>query len=114
MVGGSGPVQVKDSPLLLQQIDAMRLSIEHLKTENNRLKVRGPFSVGASLGVCTTQLSRSLSSQAWAAHAPIATGEWTIALQLVLPRGEAGEGQCTWLEEGDPDRSQPEMVSLER
>ncbi|XP_043368834.1 dynactin subunit 1 isoform X7 [Dermochelys coriacea] len=38
MVGGSGPVQVKDSPLLLQQIDAMRLVIEHLKTENNRLK----------------------------------------------------------------------------
>ncbi|XP_026518963.1 dynactin subunit 1-like isoform X1 [Terrapene carolina triunguis] len=38
MGGGSGPVQVKDSPLLLQQIDAMRLSIEHLKTENNRLK----------------------------------------------------------------------------
>ncbi|XP_048702447.2 dynactin subunit 1 isoform X7 [Caretta caretta] len=38
MVGGSGPVQVKDSPLLLQQIDAMRLAIEHLKTENNRLK----------------------------------------------------------------------------
>ncbi|XP_043400956.1 dynactin subunit 1 isoform X16 [Chelonia mydas] len=37
MVGGSGPVQVKDSPLLLQQIDAMRLAIEHLKTENNRL-----------------------------------------------------------------------------
>uniref|UniRef100_A0A8C8S830 Dynactin subunit 1 n=1 Tax=Pelusios castaneus TaxID=367368 RepID=A0A8C8S830_9SAUR len=38
MVGGSGPVQVKDSPLLLQQIDAMRLSIELLKAENNRLK----------------------------------------------------------------------------
>ncbi|XP_064367798.1 dynactin subunit 1 isoform X4 [Dromaius novaehollandiae] len=38
MGGGSGPVQVKDSPLLLQQIDAMRLSIKHLKNENNRLK----------------------------------------------------------------------------
>ncbi|XP_075004375.1 dynactin subunit 1 isoform X2 [Calonectris borealis] len=36
--GGSGPVQVKDSPLLLQQIDAMQLSIKHLKNENNRLK----------------------------------------------------------------------------
>uniref|UniRef100_A0A8C6YM21 Dynactin subunit 1 n=2 Tax=Nothoprocta TaxID=8806 RepID=A0A8C6YM21_NOTPE len=36
--GGAGPVQVKDSPLLLQQIDAMRLSIKHLKNENNRLK----------------------------------------------------------------------------
>ncbi|XP_042322853.1 dynactin subunit 1 isoform X8 [Sceloporus undulatus] len=38
MTGGSGPVQVKDSPLLLQQIDAMQLSIKHLKNENNRLK----------------------------------------------------------------------------
>ncbi|KAM3831493.1 dynactin subunit 1 isoform 2-T2 [Vipera latastei] len=38
MAGGSGPVQVKDSPLLLQQIEAMQLSIKHLKNENNRLK----------------------------------------------------------------------------
>ncbi|XP_063165754.1 dynactin subunit 1 isoform X2 [Candoia aspera] len=38
MVGGSGPVQVKDSPLLLRQIDALQLSIKHLKNENNRLK----------------------------------------------------------------------------
>ncbi|XP_054057758.1 dynactin subunit 1 isoform X6 [Rissa tridactyla] len=36
--GGSGPVQVKDSPLLLQQIDALQLSIKHLKNENNLLK----------------------------------------------------------------------------
>uniref|UniRef100_A0A8V5G952 Dynactin subunit 1 n=1 Tax=Melopsittacus undulatus TaxID=13146 RepID=A0A8V5G952_MELUD len=36
--GGSGPVQVKDSPLLLQQIDALQLSIKHLKNENNQLK----------------------------------------------------------------------------
>ncbi|KAF1419521.1 Dynactin subunit 1, partial [Spheniscus magellanicus] len=28
----------KDSPLLLQQIDALQLSIKHLKNENNRLK----------------------------------------------------------------------------
>ncbi|XP_048366149.1 dynactin subunit 1 isoform X8 [Sphaerodactylus townsendi] len=38
LLGGSGPVQVKDSPLLLQQIDAMQLSIKHLKKENNQLK----------------------------------------------------------------------------
>ncbi|XP_053110527.1 dynactin subunit 1 isoform X1 [Hemicordylus capensis] len=38
VMGGSGPVQVKDSPLLLQQIDAMQRSIKHLKNENNRLK----------------------------------------------------------------------------
>ncbi|XP_027564712.1 dynactin subunit 1-like, partial [Neopelma chrysocephalum] len=36
--GGSGPVQVKDSPLLLQQIDALQLSLKHLKNENNMLK----------------------------------------------------------------------------
>lgn len=40
-MGGAGPVQVKDSPLLLQQIDAMQLSIKHLKNENNQLKVKG-------------------------------------------------------------------------
>ncbi|XP_030046809.1 dynactin subunit 1 [Microcaecilia unicolor] len=34
----SGPMQVKDSPLLLQQIDALRLSVNYLKHENNRLK----------------------------------------------------------------------------
>uniref|UniRef100_A0A8C6Y226 Dynactin subunit 1 n=1 Tax=Naja naja TaxID=35670 RepID=A0A8C6Y226_NAJNA len=38
MAGGSGPIQVKDSPLLLQQIEAMQLSIKHLKNENNRMK----------------------------------------------------------------------------
>ncbi|XP_053314032.1 dynactin subunit 1 isoform X4 [Spea bombifrons] len=38
VLNGSGPVQVKDSPLLLQQIDALRLSMKHLKHENNRLK----------------------------------------------------------------------------
>lgn len=32
-------VQVMDSPLLTQQIEAQRLSIKHLKNENNRLKV---------------------------------------------------------------------------
>ncbi|XDV50134.1 hypothetical protein PO909_019240 [Leuciscus waleckii] len=31
-------VQVMDSPLLTQQIEAQRLSIKHLKNENNRLK----------------------------------------------------------------------------
>ena len=36
---GAG-LQVIDSPLLTQQIDAQRLSIKHLKNENNKLKVR--------------------------------------------------------------------------
>lgn len=40
MMNGSGPVQVKDSPLLLQQIDTLRLSMKHLKHENNRLKAK--------------------------------------------------------------------------
>ncbi|CAI9570716.1 unnamed protein product [Staurois parvus] len=40
LLNGSGPVQVKDSPLLLQQIDALRLSMKHLKQENNKLKAQ--------------------------------------------------------------------------
>lgn len=35
----AGPVQVVDSPLLRQQVQAQRLGIKHLKNENNRLKV---------------------------------------------------------------------------
>lgn len=40
MLNGSGPVQIRDSPLLLQQIDALRLSMKHLKQENNKLKAQ--------------------------------------------------------------------------
>lgn len=36
-----GPGLVKDSPLLLQQISAMRLHISQLQHENSVLKVRG-------------------------------------------------------------------------
>lgn len=36
-----GPGLVKDSPLLLQQISAMRLHISQLQHENSILKVRG-------------------------------------------------------------------------
>ena len=35
-----GPGLVKDSPLLLQQISAMRLHISQLQHENSTLKVR--------------------------------------------------------------------------
>ncbi|TKS92713.1 Dynactin subunit 1 [Collichthys lucidus] len=34
----AGPLQVVDSPLLRQQVEAQRLGIKHLKNENNRLK----------------------------------------------------------------------------
>ncbi|KAM8899116.1 dynactin subunit 1-like isoform 4-T4 [Spinachia spinachia] len=34
----TGPLQVVDSPLLRQQVEAQRLGIKHLKNENNRLK----------------------------------------------------------------------------
>ncbi|XP_069779442.1 dynactin subunit 1-like isoform X2 [Narcine bancroftii] len=37
-IAGLGPVQVKDSPLLLQHIEALRLSLRQLKNENNLLK----------------------------------------------------------------------------
>uniref|UniRef100_A0A671WMD3 Dynactin subunit 1 n=1 Tax=Sparus aurata TaxID=8175 RepID=A0A671WMD3_SPAAU len=39
-VGSGSGVQVIDSPLLTQQIEAQRLCIKHLKNENNRLKVQ--------------------------------------------------------------------------
>ncbi|XP_048827520.1 dynactin subunit 1-like isoform X2 [Brienomyrus brachyistius] len=47
--GGSGQLQVVDSPLLMQQIAAQRLSIKHLKNENNRLKAEKMSSQLASL-----------------------------------------------------------------
>ncbi|AWP00867.1 putative dynactin subunit 1-like [Scophthalmus maximus] len=34
----AGPLEVVDSPLLRQQVEAQRLGIKHLKNENNRLK----------------------------------------------------------------------------
>lgn len=43
-VGSGSGVQVIDSPLLTQQIEAQRLCIKHLKNENNRLKVKVPTS----------------------------------------------------------------------
>ncbi|XP_036372804.1 dynactin subunit 1 isoform X5 [Megalops cyprinoides] len=49
MGGGSGPLQVIDSPLLMQQIQAQRLSIKHLKNENNRLKAEKMDAQLASL-----------------------------------------------------------------
>uniref|UniRef100_A0A8C9TIF8 Dynactin subunit 1 n=2 Tax=Scleropages formosus TaxID=113540 RepID=A0A8C9TIF8_SCLFO len=44
-----GQVQVVDSPLLMQQIQAQRLSIKHLKNENNRLKAEKMNAQLASL-----------------------------------------------------------------
>ncbi|XP_066575763.1 dynactin subunit 1 isoform X2 [Amia ocellicauda] len=46
---GSGPLQVVDSPLLQQQIEAQRLGIKHLKNENNRLKAEKMNAQLASL-----------------------------------------------------------------
>ncbi|NWH59163.1 DCTN1 protein, partial [Geococcyx californianus] len=60
----------KDSPLLLQQIDALQLSIKHLKNENNRLK-----------GV---QLKMELASLA-PLHVP----------KLSLPKDGQGDGLAT-------------------
>lgn len=36
----SGAMQVVDSPLLRQQVEAQRMGIKFLKNENNRLKVQ--------------------------------------------------------------------------
>uniref|UniRef100_A0A665VFL9 Dynactin subunit 1 n=1 Tax=Echeneis naucrates TaxID=173247 RepID=A0A665VFL9_ECHNA len=40
----AGSVQVVDSPLLRQQVEAQRLGIKHLKNENNRLKMRAQLA----------------------------------------------------------------------
>lgn len=42
-----GPGPVKDSPLLLQQISAMRLHISQLQHENSILRVRHSWECGA-------------------------------------------------------------------
>ncbi|XP_063039650.1 dynactin subunit 1 [Engraulis encrasicolus] len=52
ITGGVCPgvgMQVMDSPLLMQQIDAQRLSIKHLKNDNNRLKAERMRAQLASL-----------------------------------------------------------------
>ncbi|KAG2466100.1 DCTN1 protein, partial [Polypterus senegalus] len=48
-LGGAGPLQVIDSPLLVQQIKVQRLCIKHLKDENNRLKAEKMNAQLASL-----------------------------------------------------------------
>ncbi|KAM7376328.1 hypothetical protein PAMP_006069 [Pampus punctatissimus] len=48
-VGSASGVQVIDSPLLTQQIEAQRLCIKHLKNDNNRLKAEKMRSQLASL-----------------------------------------------------------------
>ncbi|XP_047466501.1 dynactin subunit 1 isoform X5 [Mugil cephalus] len=48
-VGSASGVQVMDSPLLTQQIEAQRLCIKHLKNENNRLKAEKMRAQLASL-----------------------------------------------------------------
>ncbi|XP_034424532.1 dynactin subunit 1-like isoform X9 [Hippoglossus hippoglossus] len=45
----AGPVEVVDSPLLRQQVEAQRLGIKHLKNENNRLKAEKMRAQLASL-----------------------------------------------------------------
>lgn len=45
-----GPGLVKDSPLLLQQISAMRLHISQLQHENSILRVRRPWGCAGRMG----------------------------------------------------------------
>ena len=59
---GAG-LQVIDSPLLTQQIDAQRLSIKHLKNENNKLKVRHAGGGGCFSAVSITRLMDTI--QKW-------------------------------------------------
>lgn len=52
---------MKDSPLLLQQIEALQLSIRHLKNENNRLKV----SAGGGGGTWGWKGSGAAAPKVW-------------------------------------------------
>ncbi|XP_068163809.1 dynactin subunit 1-like isoform X3 [Antennarius striatus] len=45
----AGAIQIVDSPLLRQQVDAQRMGIKHLKNENNRLKAEKMRAQLASL-----------------------------------------------------------------
>uniref|UniRef100_A0A3Q3LET8 Dynactin subunit 1 n=1 Tax=Mastacembelus armatus TaxID=205130 RepID=A0A3Q3LET8_9TELE len=55
----AGPLQVVDSPLLRQQIEAQRLGIKYLKNENNRLKAEKMRAQLASLPpLCPPKLPR--------------------------------------------------------
>ncbi|XP_054457216.1 dynactin subunit 1-like isoform X2 [Anoplopoma fimbria] len=56
----AGPLQVVDSPLLRQQVDAQRLGIKHLKNENNRLKAEKMRAQLASLPpLCPPKLPKA-------------------------------------------------------
>ncbi|XP_068443495.1 dynactin subunit 1-like isoform X2 [Clinocottus analis] len=56
----AGPVQVVDSPLLRQQVEAQRLGIKHLKNENNRLKAEKMRAQLASLPpLCPPKLPKA-------------------------------------------------------
>uniref|UniRef100_UPI00358E1BB4 dynactin subunit 1 isoform X1 n=2 Tax=Myxine glutinosa TaxID=7769 RepID=UPI00358E1BB4 len=37
-LGETGPMEIKESPLLVQQVEALNISLKHLKKENSRLK----------------------------------------------------------------------------
>lgn len=70
-MGGSGPLQVKDSPLLLRQIDALQLSIKRLKNENNRLKVRGGGVSGTEERLQQKPFPSSLGLWEWPLRTPL-------------------------------------------
>uniref|UniRef100_A0A8C2Z9K7 Dynactin subunit 1 n=1 Tax=Cyclopterus lumpus TaxID=8103 RepID=A0A8C2Z9K7_CYCLU len=56
----AGPVQVVDSPLLRQQVEAQRMGIKHLKNENNRLKAEKMRAQLASLPpLCPPKLPKA-------------------------------------------------------
>ncbi|XP_068569657.1 dynactin subunit 1-like isoform X2 [Cebidichthys violaceus] len=56
----AGPVEVVDSPLLRQQVEAQRLGIKHLKNENNRLKAEKMRAQLASLPpLCPPKLPKA-------------------------------------------------------
>ncbi|XP_029310308.1 dynactin subunit 1-like isoform X7 [Cottoperca gobio] len=65
----AGPVQVVDSPLLRQQVEAQRLGIKHLKNENNRLKAEKMRAQLASLPpLCPPKLPQASKESSMPPH----------------------------------------------
>uniref|UniRef100_A0A673XBZ9 Dynactin subunit 1 n=1 Tax=Salmo trutta TaxID=8032 RepID=A0A673XBZ9_SALTR len=72
--GLSGTMQVVDSPLLRQQVEAQRLGIKHLKNENNRLKaekMRAQLASLPPLHVPKLHLREATSSSSPPAEGPL-------------------------------------------
>lgn len=79
----AGPLQVVDSPLLRQQVEAQRLGIKHLKNENNRLRAEKIRAQLASLPpLCPPKLPQ-MSNDPYTPPSGLNTGIYRRTDQLL-------------------------------